>query len=1133
VTTAILSLDAGRMTLRCEDPALDESRVLDADATARLEGLAEDYRHALRTEANAAALLTIGRALHAWLDGDAHWLARLCRESRPPLLLEIAVPLRPSPLEHAFLEAPWELLADAKGHLAADPGLIFGPVRRLGLRATPEAPSDHRLSLVFMAAAPEGAVALDHDREERAILDATASIGLDLVVEESGWLPALVDVMAAEGPVDVLHLSCHGLSEGGPRLLLENEVGERAPTTADELASTLGDNFPRRLLFLSACLSADRPRSSLLVGSFAATMIQRGHPAALGWGGSVKDQDATRFAAALLSRLARREPLESATARARHALLVPESGAPPSAPATDWHLARLYLGAKGGGVFIKGSRARRRLSPDRGHSEFLDRTNSAVVVTPAREFVGRRRPLQRILRALRTPGNAGVLIHGMGGHGKSSLAARVAHRLVDHTLVVVTGRFDVVSILEAIDCAVRRQDVTALVKEHRGRADADPASFGHTLRAILEGPCRELVRDQSGAVVSKPLLLVLDNFEDALLPSTVGLHTLKDPPIDAIRAVLAAFEGADTTSGLLITSRHDFTLPDRRGRDLVPALFHEALGSMSPSESEKQAVARLRARGETSAVDPDRIRRCVRSALGNPRLQSLLVLCAVAAPTKCDAMLDQMDRLRDGGGAPDAEELRDFLEDLALDTLIGLLSVGEKDLLRASTLFSIPVPVDVLAKLGEAVGARGSEATGTRLIALGLWEKAAKSGSADVLVNALVRRRITPLGDGERRAMASAIVGALFDRWGGDDGSRRSFAMDGELLRLGIACDDARVVAAVAARAVRGLAHRQEFREAAALGIEVIEKLDAMVAAMPLDLLKEASEACATVGNVDATRRYLARAIERLDALSSEGQPVDVDDHASVLVAQGRRLHAEGSPAAALRAFGLAVALLEGPRFRHARAVALSDIARVRLDMGENDEALKLHTDALKVHQSLGNRSSSAVALGDIARVLASSGDFGAALKLYDEALEVLKDLGDHRSYAATLGHLASLRENAGELSAALGLRQAQLRINQDLHDQEGIANARWGLGRIAFLQGSMELALEHLQTAHDICDTLGRQDAICVIGADLANLLIAGGRVAEAISILVRSRDGLSRFGRADLVEHVQTLIDSVRNRI
>ncbi len=58
-------------------------------------------------------------------------------------------------------------------------------------------------------------------------------------------------------------------------------------------------------------------------------------------------------------------------------------------------------------------------------------------VASAAEFVGRRRQAQRILRAFREREGAGVLIHGIGSHGKSSLAARIANRMPGHDTVVI------------------------------------------------------------------------------------------------------------------------------------------------------------------------------------------------------------------------------------------------------------------------------------------------------------------------------------------------------------------------------------------------------------------------------------------------------------------------------------------------------------------------------------------------------------------------------------------------------------------------------------------------------------------------------------------------------------------------
>ena len=160
-------------------------------------------------------------------------------------------------MQLAFLDLPWELLADAYGHLAGDPKVRFLPVRRLGQPSAPAAPSPFRLSLAFMAAAPHGASSLNFEEEEAAIFKATGSLGLDLTVEETGSLNSLSDCLARDGvgcTFDVLHLSCHG-GLNPPRLLFEDEVGDPFPVSADRSPEAFGDHIPR-LLFLSACETA-------------------------------------------------------------------------------------------------------------------------------------------------------------------------------------------------------------------------------------------------------------------------------------------------------------------------------------------------------------------------------------------------------------------------------------------------------------------------------------------------------------------------------------------------------------------------------------------------------------------------------------------------------------------------------------------------------------------------------------------------------------------------------------------------------------------------------------------------------------------------------------------------------------
>jgi len=224
---------------------IDHRRPLVADA---LIDLGKRYGLA-RGRSDPTALLDIGRALYAWLDGAEGWLAGLWPQLRPPFLLEIQAPLQPTGPGWAVLHAPWELLADTAGFLAEDAERSYAPARRLGKPAAPHDLDEYRLGVAFMAAAPRGAQALDFEAEEAAIMVAAAR-DLDLLVEESGDPEELGRRLVKLKPtLPVLHLSCHGDNawrgkdgKQAPRpviMLEEADSGDERPTQAGELVDAL------------------------------------------------------------------------------------------------------------------------------------------------------------------------------------------------------------------------------------------------------------------------------------------------------------------------------------------------------------------------------------------------------------------------------------------------------------------------------------------------------------------------------------------------------------------------------------------------------------------------------------------------------------------------------------------------------------------------------------------------------------------------------------------------------------------------------------------------------------------------------------------------------------------------------
>ena len=186
--TTLFRIESDWLYLRCKQAGLDESRPLTAADESRFRGWLQGYHDSLRGYGDEPARLRLGRELYAWLDGDAGWLARSRATALAPWIVDFRAPRDPDGLARRFLQLPWELLADDRGHLAADLALRYTPVRRLGEPAPPAEPSPCRLSLVFMAAAPRDLPQLNYGDEETAILNATAKTGLDLTVEESGAL---------------------------------------------------------------------------------------------------------------------------------------------------------------------------------------------------------------------------------------------------------------------------------------------------------------------------------------------------------------------------------------------------------------------------------------------------------------------------------------------------------------------------------------------------------------------------------------------------------------------------------------------------------------------------------------------------------------------------------------------------------------------------------------------------------------------------------------------------------------------------------------------------------------------------------------------------------------------------------
>jgi tetratricopeptide (TPR) repeat protein len=1038
-------------------------------------------------------ILSLGRQLFEWLSGNAHWL-----KSVPNELIITA------PVDSAVWRAPWEILADEKGHLAAR-GLSV-------LRRSPDAPSnpravqgtdDFRLGVLFMATAPEGQFPLRFEDEEAAILRAIREpnavlgvpdpnriqpIDMDLFGEDTGNLAELskrLDLLQ-DHRIDVLHLSGHAVAGSPPTFAMETPEGAHDAVPADKLAKELRYHLPQLpVVFLSACETGRLGLSE----SMAETLIHRGANAVLAWSGKVFDTDATAFAAWFYHHLGRGRDLTYAVADARRELCVSRR--------PHWHLARLFVGQQSPTRVAKPNGRSRPINNARDPYSMAHTSGRPRPVCSQVAFVGRRRVIQRALTKLRSGQHRGIVLTGVGQQGKSSLAVRLGDRLSDQLTTVLTyGKLD-------------PHRLHAQLAEHFGEPDnpnrpVDHSDGANRLRQSLEKWLR---------LDDKPTLLILDDFEQNLDQQATPVRPLSDR-WEIVTTILNAFANAPhTRSRLVITSRYAFECQDAIGRPLHEIVTVIPLPEMDPPE---------RSRLRSNQISWSLRQGAEKSGRGNPGVTEALLRLAEEDQESFLRTCEKLDALQ----APDGKT-GEIIANIAMEALIesARRTAGADLLLRIGLFLDLPVPASIFDQVARAFDCKDPMEEQERLRALGLLEE---RGSNRLALNTLAATWLDPISDAERSQIGKQVLAAIrTEDLENDPGlALQAFlvaapAGDLEVLkrtadyaipRLGTLDDPKRTTPLAIAACRQLVASKAEIKAQTILaavdqGFNSDEPPDDLLTVA--EKLIKPEERSLRASLLLCEGRFQARGGEPVSALEklrkAEGIFRAIADDSSCAVTLGdiaRILVAKGEVNEALRMHQERLTVFERLGDTRSRAVTLGDIARILVSKGEVVEALRMHQESLTVFEQLGDARERAVTLGDIARILVSKGEVDEALRMHKERLKVFERLGEDSARAVTLGDIARILVSKGEVDEALRMHQERLTVFERLGDARSRAVTLGEIARILFSNGEVNEALRMHQELLTVFERLGYASARAVTLGDIARILISKGEVDEALRI-------------------------------
>jgi len=1083
--------------------------------------------------------------------------------STMPIRLGIAV----DPAVVSWSTLPWEaLLVPGTNVPLALHRLIT--VYRAASTAVPVRKLAGPLRIVVAIAAPErgGSGVLDYEQELRTVLAAVRSARAGAGMAQVQVVPfattAAIAAALAGGNVHVLHVSGHG----GPGVLeLEDDDGDvREITAAEFLEEAIPAEGMPPVISLSACYTSVPPGAKpgdVAATSFAQDLMAHGASAVIATETSVTDAYATRLFARVYAELATAPApdLVAAVGKARRIVQRELAGSSnlrsqQLAGLDEWGVITVLAAAPQ--VLILDTNQTSSIQPSIDGSR---RTIAGLLARNPGEFVGRRRE-QRQLPTILTGDSLngrqyhGVVLRGIGGIGKTTLAAEIIRRTLEadpgrliatvtgptgietlFSTVVQTLRLPLLSI-SAAGSLLQRLDLVA-------RSDLGTADRFMALREVLD-------------VI--PLLLVLDNFEDNLSPvGTDGLRTIRD---DSLAALLAAWASQPGASRMLITCRYPFSLPDSAELNLLD----RPLGPLTAAETMKLAWALPR----LDALDDDDLEKVWRVVGGHPRtLEYLDALLAggqgrfpdittrlhlkvqtalgaearrwLASQRTLDAALADAvtvaaddillpDLLTEIANTPNAEQallgLSVYREPVDLNAL--LFQIGQVDETAAWTpdragaqqrILAILAAHDIdVAEFQKALAAGNLPASVASAVSADLEEFSATPrpprtapGNLDQLLEAVTASTLLTV---------DLATGSLFvHRWTADELTRRWIA-DGRGPALGAA-----------------------YRNAAAYWRW---RVDVWLQDRHADVhdLLEARHHHLAVGDIDDAAKVTEWACSQLDVWGAWDQETAlIHDTLNRLPAGhirrpawlhqlGLLAYKRGDFAEAQRRYEQCLEIDERLGQQSGMSKTYHQLGMLAQDRGDYAEAQRRYEQSLEIKERLDDQSGMSKSYHQLGLLAHLRLDYSEAQRRYEQSMEISERLGDQSGMSRSYHQLGMLAEDRDDYAEAQRRYEQSLEIDERLGDQPGMAISYHQLGILAQYLGDYAEAQRRYEQSLEIKERLGDQFGLSKAYHQLGRLAYLQGDLSEAEHRYVQSIAINERLGDPIERARTQTQLASVK---
>ncbi|KPJ65985.1 hypothetical protein AMJ44_09145 [candidate division WOR-1 bacterium DG_54_3] len=935
---------------------------------------------------------------------------------------------------------PWEYLHDGEDFLALS---VRAHLTRkpIGLREIPAIQSPQPLRLLVVVSSPTGLVELNTEREIgiiQEVLDPARREGsLEIDYLEIATLTNLRSKIKHFQP-HILHYTGHGGKEpltNETYLACEDDDGEVRPIFGHDLRRISQDSDSLQLVVLSGCMTAQTHHHDALKG-VGTTLLQDSLPAVLAMQYSILDKSGIEFAGKFYEELGKGSSVREAVNEVRLRLYELRGK-----DRADWGLPALYLRTS----------EIRLIDPTKKPKPRATKTEQVNIggLPIVRGFVGRKKEIRDIRQAINQPHIPAVYVYGLGGVGKTALAAKIIERV----------QWD-----KSVDafCVIRCDKIEptfANVVEKLANFVSYQGKEGHARggQALKESrmPIEDRVSFFNSAIKDHRYLFIFDNLESSFVKhAPVG--ELKD---DDLTRFFSSLFDHNWRSTFLFTCRYQWQLlaeTKDRSNCLKCGLPKENLLTIHlPGLTAHQTIQHMNnLTGPLSKLQYKEQLRLLPLVKGHPKTVELL-----------DSYLQKhtVSQVLEDKNLPGM-----MLQDIGAYFMDGLwqdLNRDEKEALANLAVFRVPLKAQDIQRLVPKKEAL-NKLTGYSLLQLegeggGMHRMVHTRG---YVVHPVVSEYVLDkVGKEERKRLHKKAAEFYIHQY---DEMLKRVTKDKKAEPLEVLC------AAMKMLRQRGMRKQAEMMTSSLLEIhhhlfeaEEYEQAGGIVTAI-LGFLR-------TQGLRELAKELLKKSI---DSLTSGNKYVAMSNLATLL-------NGEGKWQEALNTYQECLEFFKRIDAKSQMAVTIGQQAQIYQERGEYGKALNLEQEALSLQEEIGEKEGIVIRHYRIAQLLHQMERYDEALKHLQKGLRMERELNHPEGEANYLHQLGLTLNSLNRPKEALKHFTKALAISEQIGDKAGQVDSLGEIGKLMLGAGQFKEALDCFQQALNIYRELGDpvKVAICL----------------------------------------------------